>query len=68
MRTTETARGHTQGVILLNGVPNTGDNVVVPGPEYDSLIRANFDLNDRHQDANSFRAAGTAAPTMVPGQ
>jgi len=68
MRTTETARGHTQGVILLNGVPNTDDTVVEPGPEYDGLIRSNYNLNDRHEAATAFRAAGTAAPTMVPGQ
>src|ERR1700722_4451542 len=48
MRTTETARGHTQGVILLNGVPTTNDTVVEPGPEYDGLIRSNYNLNDRH--------------------
>ncbi len=68
METTQTSRGHTQGVSLLNGVPNTDDQVIQPGPEYDDLIRSNINLNNRHEAKTALQAAGSAAPTVVIGQ
>ncbi len=68
MQTTNTARGHTQGVTLLNGVPNTDDQVVQPGPEYNGLLKQNMTTQDDRLSRQSFQGAGTADPMVFPGQ
>jgi hypothetical protein len=68
MRTTNTVRGHTQGVWLINGLPVAGDQVIQPGPEYAPLIQANLGQGTNRAAKESFQAAGTADSMIVPGQ
>jgi hypothetical protein len=58
LQTTDTVKGHIQGVTLLNGVPTLGDEVVIPGAEYTKLIQGNLDTNRQNESA----AATPAAP------
>jgi hypothetical protein len=68
MRTTNTVSGHTQGVWLVNGLPSSGDQVILPGPEYTPLIQANLGQGTNRAAKEAFQAAGTADPMIVPGQ
>jgi hypothetical protein len=68
MQATNTATKHFQGVTLLNGIPQMGQEVVEPGPDYTPLLDANVGPNSRRAAAQAFQAAGTAAPMIVPGQ
>jgi hypothetical protein len=68
MQTTNTVSGRTQGVTLINGVPNTNDQVVQPGPEYSGMIKDNLNTNNQRLAKQSFQGAGTADPMVFPGQ
>lgn len=68
VQTTQTSSGRYEGLFLIAGTPLTGQEVVLPGPEYKPLIEQNLNQNDNRAAAQAFQAAGTADPLVIPGQ
>jgi hypothetical protein len=71
MRTTDRASGHIVGVMLINGIPTSNDEVIEPGPDLKSQVDYNLEQNqhrlDNHAVDNTTSGTGTPNQGIAPG-